>query len=460
MSETILEEYYIGPAKVIIKEVNNSGYYIVEEPTIDENTKQLVDKVINELYTSNYSNIEEEIVKRTKEAGLPDTEVENVLYIIRKRLLYDKITIPMLDPNVEEIECKGYKVPITVIHRKYSEFSRLYTNIIFDTDDEILKVIEKLAEVSNKAINIARPYMEFTLPEGHRVAATISNEISLPGSTFDIRKFPTRPLSIVWLLKNDMLNELIAAYLWFLLDFKPFLIIVGPTGSGKTTLLNALLGLLNPVNKIITIEDVPEINILSDNRVRFFSRETLNQEYNISLLDLARLSLRYRPDYLVIGEVRGKEIEALIHAALSGHGSITTFHGSSPEDVVTRVTSLLNPDLANLFLQSIWGFIIVGMYKNKRRILRIYEITKSTKYKIIFEYSFSENKYKPDNIEKVIKESTRLRKIGKLYGYSINSLKEELEKRMNFLIELKEKDISDFNEIQLKLKEFYRGKLE
>ncbi|WP_252896466.1 ATPase, T2SS/T4P/T4SS family [Metallosphaera hakonensis] len=120
---------------------------------------------------------------------------------------------------------------------------------------------------------------------------------------------------------------------------------------------------------------------MEKNWIRFFSRQSLASTYDVSIGDLSRLALRYRPDYLIIGEVRGKEIETLIHASSSGHGSFSTFHGGKPSDVVTRVVSLLPKELAIMFLNSIWGFILVGRRLSDGKVIKainaIYETQKN-----------------------------------------------------------------------------------
>lgn len=115
--------------------------------------------------------------------------------------MYGPLTVPILDPDVEEIECRGFGQPLTVVHRKINKFPRIYTNITFKSEEDVINVIELLANKSDKSVNLARPFLEFALPEGHRVASTISKEISLPGSTFDIRKFPFSPISSISLMK-------------------------------------------------------------------------------------------------------------------------------------------------------------------------------------------------------------------------------------------------------------------
>ena len=464
----ILKEYNVGPVKVkIVKENNSICKYIVQEPKLEIKEKRVVKEVISQILYSTATDIQDEIIRKVKEKGLSDEAVERTLYYIRKQLLYGAITPLMFDPEVEEIECRGYGFPIVVVHRSFNECIRLYTNIVPKNDNQVIRIVEKLSAKANKAVNIAKPYLEFALPEGHRVAATINSEISLPGSTFDIRKFPTKPLSITAIIKKGAINELVASYLWFMMEFKPFMMVLGPTGAGKTTLLNSLLSMVNPNYKVLTIEDTPEMNIQNDNWVRFVSRTTLDRTYDVTLDDLARLSLRYRPDYLVIGEVRGKEIEALIHAAASGHSSLTTFHGASPHDAVTRITSLLSRELSKLFLQTVWLFIIAGTRregnKNVRSVLSIYEtheIDDNIEFEKIIEWDFSKKAFSPDNVDSLVEKSFRLKWIKETFGLSIDYVKDELERRADYMRKLINENILDIVEVSNEIRKFYMGEVD
>ena len=464
MMET-LSEYYVGPVKITIaKDESGICKYIIDEPKLSEEEEKIKDEVISKILYLDTKNVDDTIIKMLRERGLKDEQVEKMLYYVKRQMSYDVITPIMLDPDIEEIECRGYNYPITIVHRQFSECIRLYTNITLENDDQVIRVIERLASKANKSVNIAKPYLEFALPEGHRVATTIGNEISLPGSTFSIRKFPAKPLSITGMISNGMLNELIASYLWFLMEHRPFILILGPTGGGKTSLLNALLNMVNPNYKILTIEDTPEINIVSGNWVRFMSRTTLGGNFEVSLNDLAKLSLRYRPDYLVIGEVRGKEIEALIHGSASGHASLSTFHGARPIDAVTRISSLLSTDLAKLFLQTIWAFIIVGSRKEEdrtvRTIMSIYETVtehNKTKFKKVIQWDFTKKMFTPSDVASLVKTSSKLKWITKTYGLSNDDVKQELQRRADFLNKLVNEKVIDFLDVSAEIRKFYIG---
>ncbi|TRM86259.1 type II secretion system protein VirB, partial [Sulfolobus sp. C3] len=438
----ILQEYSVLNAKVIIYEENGIGYYKVIEPSLNENEIRLLQEVIDYIYSfPTVSSAEDILLKFFKEKGVDDQNViERIMYFIRKKITYEDLLVPMSDPYVEEIECKGFSYPITIVHREVTRFPRLYTNIVFKTEDEVIRIIEKLASKADRSVNIARPYLEFSLPEGHRVAVTVSREISLPGSTIDIRKFPLKPISPISLVKNNSMSPLLLSYIWFLLDYKPFILITGSTGSGKTTLLNAILSMVNPFYKIITIEDTPEINLFHDNWIRLFARQSLFSQFEVSLMDLAKLSLRYRPDYLVIGEVRGKEIEALVHASASGHGSLATFHAGSPQETLTRLTSLLNKDITKLFIQNLWNIIVLGSIRdennNIRRIVKaVYELeynNNKLKFLKIFKWSYINNSFIPMNAEELFKRSYKLKYISKVYEIHSKEIINEISRRAQF----------------------------
>lgn len=255
------------------------------------------------------------------------------------------------------------------------------------------------------------------------------------------------------------------AYIWFLLDYKPFFLVIGSTGSGKTTLLNSILSMVNPFFKVITIEDTPEINIVHDNWIRFFARQSISSQFEVSLMDLARLSLRYRPDYLVIGEIRGKEIEALVHASASGHGSLATFHAGNPHEALTRLISLLNKDVAKLFLQNLWGIIVLGTLRDRngniRRIIRsIYEIVYvkgKLRFKPVLKWSFSSNTFLPNSVNDLVKKSYRINYISKTYEIPISEITEEISNRVKILDKLVKNEVLDLEDFSIYLKKITQG---
>ncbi|BCU66688.1 type II secretion protein VirB [Sulfolobales archaeon HS-7] len=435
MEENQLDQYQIGMAKFTLLEKADIPYLLVNEPLLSQEEEEAVERIVSKILAYNSSEpFEFQLSKVINEENLEPTMQEKIIYYIKKRMFYGKLTPFLEDPDIEEIECRGYGYPITVIHRKYP-YKRLITNVIFTSEEEIVNTIEKLINRAEKTVSLAKPYAEFSLPEGHRVALTLSNEISIPGSTFDIRKFPKTPLSIFDLLSMKVLTPSILSYIWSSLEHTPFIFIVGATGSGKTTLLNALLQLVNPLSKIVTIEDTPEISLLNSNWVRFVTRTSFDEGYSITLSDLARLALRYRPDYLVIGEVRGREIESLVHASATGHGSLSTFHGAHPNDVITRVKGLLNQELATLFIHNI-KMIIVMDAGRRRGVKAIYEnFGYRTGFKKVIYYDPMKKEFVNDNFVELLTTSKVIRRIMLERGITEEEMKLQFEEKAKVLSE-------------------------
>jgi flagellar protein FlaI len=168
-------------------------------------------------------------------------------------------------------------------------------------------------------------------------------EVSSGGSTFCIRKFRPEPFSIVDLVRLGTVDARLGAYFWFLLENKRSLMVIGETGAGKTSILNALAGLINANDKVITVEEVAELNLANENWVQLVSRQGFrfgaSDTSVITLFDLIKVSLRYRPDFVVIGEIRGEEAYVLFQAMATGHGGLCTMHGDSIDNAVKRLTS-------------------------------------------------------------------------------------------------------------------------
>jgi len=260
-------------------------------------------------------------------------------YVVRDLIGYGPIQAIMEDPNIEDISCNGIDVPVFVWHRLYESIP---TNITFTSEQALNDFLVKLAHRSSKHISSAQPLLDAMLPEKHRLAATFMKEVSMKGSTFCIRKFRADPFSIVDIIKIGTLSERIAAYFWLILEHKKSFMIVGGTGAGKTSMLNALLSLMSQNAKIVTVEEVPELSPPVANWTQLQSRESFNfgsgPSGSISLFDLIKVSLRYRPDYVIVGEVRGEEAYVLFQALATGHGGLCTKHADSIDRAVKRLT--------------------------------------------------------------------------------------------------------------------------
>jgi flagellar protein FlaI len=180
-------------------------------------------------------------------------------YIERDMMGFGPLNIIFEDHRIEDISCNGVNVPVYVYHR---DFESIPTNIVFTTrkalDDYIIHLVHK----ANKHISSAFPIVDAMIYGKHRLAATFREEVSPRGSTFTVRKFRERPFTITELIQANVINSLLAAYLWLLIENKASIMILGATGSGKTTILNALTTFIKPLYKIVTCEETPQAPVL------------------------------------------------------------------------------------------------------------------------------------------------------------------------------------------------------
>ncbi len=223
-------------------------------------------------------------------------------------LVRDKVGLGILepfikDPYIEDISCDGVGY-IYIVHKV---FGPLETSIKFKTEEELDRFVIELSERIGKPVSHARPIVDATLPDGSRINIVFGKDVSLKGSNFTIRKFSKNPISVIQLIKWGTLDERIAAYLWILLLEGMSGFISGETASGKTTSLNAIIAFIKPSAKIITIEDTAEVQVPHENWIRELTRETGSVESSVTMFDLLKAALRQRPNYIIVGEIRGAE---------------------------------------------------------------------------------------------------------------------------------------------------------
>jgi flagellar protein FlaI len=300
----LLDKYVVDQAKVFVVDQEGKGLYVASEPAMDPQEQHLYSLLMENLFFTlkplakmddPLKYVEGFMWDAAEELGVVEAvkkSFQKIRYFItRDAFGYGPIHVPMKDPYIEEISCTGYGKPVTVIHRKHSQYDWLQTNITFPNEDVLKNYVQKLTQRTGQSVTVAVPVSDSMTKEGHRLAVTFTNEVTLPGSTFCIRKFPQSPLSMAHLLKYQTLTPLMAAYLWLLVEYKTYTMILGPMGSGKTSLLNSLLTLIDPTLKIATIEDTPECKIFHQGWQRFKARHTYNiteSRYDIGLFDLVK----------------------------------------------------------------------------------------------------------------------------------------------------------------------------
>jgi len=355
-------------------------------------------------------------------------------YIERDFLGYGILDPVFRDRYIEDISCNGPGKPIYVWHRKYES---LPTNVVFKTEEELDEYVLKLAHMAGKHISVAYPVLDAILPGGHRVAATYSKEVSTSGSSFTIRKFSESPITIADMINFGTISSELAAYFWLAMDYKMTTLVLGVTGAGKTSTLNALATLLRPTYKVVTIEDTPELRLPLENWVQLVSRPSyLGGAGEVSLYQLVRVSLRYRPDVIIVGEVRGDEAYVLFQSIATGHSGITTLHAESIDAAVKRLTSPpmnIPPSyipLVNvaLLIRRVTLVDEKGRLRPARKITNVWEIRDFGEYEEVARWDPVKNRF---NVR--LDNSLVLSKITDLTGKTREELFEELVRRKMLL---------------------------
>lgn len=391
-----------------------------------------------------------------------DTRRKLLYYIDRELIGFGPLDVLMNDYNIEDISCDGINTPIYIWHRKYESIP---TNIMFKSKTFLDNYIVKLAHRSGKHVSSAFPIVDAMIYGKHRLAASFREEVSPKGSTFTIRKFREEPYSIVDLIDLGTISSEIASYLWLLMESKASMLIIGGTAAGKTTLLNAIATLIKPGYKVVTVEETAEINLPIDNWVQFISREsygiTGNKVGEVTLFDLVKTSLRYRPDFLIVGEVRGEEAFVLFQAVATGHGGLCTIHGESLDAAIKRLTSPpMNVSDSYIPLMNIAvniGRVVLPKKTSAtpfgRRVTYVWEIRDFNDYIPIFEWSPTEDAFY-GHIEK----SIMLPRLSYKIGVPLDELIDELYRRARLLEWLKMNRVRSFREVANYISEYYVDK--
>jgi flagellar protein FlaI len=354
----VLERYPLNPpfayAAIARDKTRGNLTYVVEEPQLSSEDQlhlkrlkdillEVLDMSIQELDSKEDAKeyLEKKCLQVINQHFKIGEEAKQRLlyYVIRDNYGFGKIDALMHDSSIEDISCDGIKTNLYIWHRDYESIP---TSVYFRDTSELDSFALRLAYMCGRHVSIAQPMLDASLPDGSRLNLTYGKEITRKGSTFTIRKFKIDPLTIVDLVKLETLSAEMAAYLWYAVEHRVSTLVCGGIASGKTTMLNCLSMFIKPDLKIVSIEDTPELNLPHENWVPTNTRTHFGlgtEKSDITLFDLLKASLRQRPDYIIVGEVRGKEAYTLFQAVSTGHLGMSTLHAESVKAAVYRLES-------------------------------------------------------------------------------------------------------------------------
>jgi flagellar protein FlaI len=355
----VLESYPLNAPYAFVSimrdKIRGNITYVVQEPTLsskEEEALQRLKEILNQVLEFKPSEMQSReaasryLVDKCTEIfdnyqlGVDKDSAKKILYyVVRDNLGFGKIDPLMRDPLIEDVSCDGVNVPIYICHRK---FESIPTNIKFETSHELDTYALRLAYLCGNHVSIAQPLLDATLPDGSRINLTYGSEVTRKGSTFTIRKFKVDPFTITDLVCLGTMSPEMAAFFWYAIENRVSILVAGGIAAGKTTTLNCLSMFIKPDLKVVSIEDTPELNLPHENWIPATTRTHFGlstESADVTLFDLLKAALRQRPDYIVVGEIRGAEAYTLFQAVSTGHLGMSTVHAESVESAVYRLES-------------------------------------------------------------------------------------------------------------------------
>jgi flagellar protein FlaI len=458
----ILSMYWLSPPFSYVKIIRagNAGFtYTVVEPSISVKEKTILRETYAYLRdiiifnapedcTENHLDPETVIpIIRTFYPAISDDRLAILNYYLNRDLAgYGPLDALMHDPAIEDLSCNGNSLPVFIFHR---DFGSLPTNIAF-FEGELNQFVLKLAQKANKQISLSNPMVDATLPGGARVQITYSDVVSIRGSSFTIRKFRTDPMTPLDLIRLGTYSAETLAFLWLAIEHRKSLLIVGGTASGKTSTMNAI-SLFIPQNaKIVSLEDTHEIQLPHKNWLPTLTRDvsTPGARGDIDLFSLLKACMRQRPEYIIVGEVRGREAQTLFQAMNTGHATLSTIHAGSVQEAVNRLTH--DPISVPPVMFTALDLVIVQSIHTTgntriRRCLSIHEVDVNREGEIqtipLYEWDA-----RSDTFSRKADRSRVLREIAFHRGWNFEETERQLKKREEFFswaLEVKTPDIHD-----------------
>jgi flagellar protein FlaI len=475
-----VETYPLKPpfsyATIVQHEETADYLYIVDELPLNKEEREVFTRMRNileyelkapendETLAESFHRQMPEIIENHRKAlgEIVPISMKKILYYLERDLVgYGRIDPVLFDEFVEDVSCSGVDKSIFLWHRKYENIK---TNIIFKEEEELDDYVMRVVHKAGKHVSLAFPIVDVTLPGKHRLAVSYGRETTPSGTSFTIRKFRKDPFTIIDLIENETINETIGAYLWLLMENKMSVMILGATGAGKTTALNAIACVIRPNYKIISVEEVAEINLPHENWTSTIARSGFGTENEgeIKLYDLIKSAVRHRPDLIIVGEVRGEEAYVLFQALATGHGGLCTMHAEDVETAIKRLTQPpmnIPPSIIPLMNCAIVVkhvrtpiFLDTGKRLSSRKFISVKEIRSADSINDVISWNPSS-----DIFQENISNSYLLQKIAKDLDIPVNRLLDELEHRKRVLLEMMEHNVRNHRDVNNILNKYYHN---
>ena len=441
--------------------------YRIIEPELDEETEKAYNRIVEIMERSFDINFEELEADQAKEylegkidmivdkynISIPENKREVIRYYTKRDFAgLGKLQPLMNDTEVEDISCDGLNIPVYAYHRN-PRFGSIKTDLTWEDSDELDSFVMKLAQRCGKSISVSSPLLDGSLPDGSRVQATLATDIARKGSNFTIRRFSEDPLTPVHMMDYETENARMLSYLWMLVEHEKSVLVSGTTGAGKTSQLNALSLFIRPEKKIVSIEDTPELRLPHEHWVPEVSRSGFGSSAGdggeVTMDNLLKESLRQRPEYIIVGEVRGAEAYILFQQMATGHTGLSTIHADSLDMLMDRLTTEpinLSPSL----IETLDLIMLIARIRRGgtyiRRIMGLYEIRGYDKRKgIDANQVFG---WDPDTDEYVVKNNSLILKdIADQSGKDYEDIRTELRNRQHVLNWMQEEQIKHYRKV-------------
>lgn len=330
-----------------------------------------------------YAVIDQVILEEGKEQYISLSHMQKLRRALFNSIRRLDVLQELLDrKDITEIMINGYD---TIFVEKDGRITKWEEQ--FSSKEKFHDVIQQIVSSANRVVNETSPIVDARLQDGSRVHVVLE-PIALDGSALTIRKFPEKPMDMEALVKLGALSERIAMMLKLLVKSGVNIFISGGTGSGKTTFLNALSGFIEEDKRVVTIEDSAELQLIGmPNLVRMESRNAnMEGNHSIAIRDLLKASLRMRPDFIIVGEVRGEEALDMLQALNTGHSGFSTGHANHCEDMLSRIETMVLmgmemplPAIQAQIASAIDIIIHLGRLRDRSR--KVLEITEILEYK-------------------------------------------------------------------------------